>query len=380
MNSAYRSSNTSMPYIALSLDTSIFERYQCRLESGILAELSQFNDMPTRIVLSEVVLREVNACIKKRINSAKKSASDAFKDCENELLAAKDRIQQIKSNLNLDEDSSTIAKYRLKRFIKTVGIELVPVEGNVELKNILSSYFSGNPPFSETGKRTEFPDAFALMSLEAWADKKGGKVLVVSMDQDWAEYAENSKHLDCVSDLAAAFASFQPTNGATNYCTKLSQLMLYGQDDPIRDAVEQAVSDAANELSLWPEADGPFHAEGEYVELEIFEVGLVRNTQIIPLQAQESRLTVQARFLIESVATCDFEFAVYDSKDGDYVNMGDVQVNREFDFEVTALIEISGDFSEASAKIVVERVEIISAPVSMEFGYIQPHWMNGPDV
>lgn len=370
-----------MAYVALTIDTSIFDRYQCRLESGILAELAQFNGMPTGVVLSEIVIREVKAHIQKRIDAAKKSATDALKDCSAQLLIEGHQIDQIKANLMLDQDSAAVAVSRLEGFIKRVGAEVVPVEGNVELKRVLSSYFSATAPFSEKGqKKSEFPDAFALMSLETWAEQHGGKILAVSMDKDWVTFADSSNHLDCVDDLGAALATFQPSNDALKYCSKLSEVLLNKDDDPMRHSVEEAVSDAAYQLRLWPEADAPFHAEGEYVELDISAVSLVENTEIVPLQVQEHRLTVQARFLVESVATCDFDFAVYDSIDKDYVNMGGVQADREFDFEVSALIELSGDFSGEAEDVEVERAEIISGPASIQFGYIEPHWMNEPDV
>lgn len=370
-----------MSYIAITIDTSIFDRYQCQLLSGILSELSQFNGMPTKVVLSEVVVRELKGHIQKRIESTKSAALRVLTECGKELLTPRDTIQKVTNELKLAVDSSKESTERIQAFQKLTGAEIVQVEGNVELKTIVSKYFSAEPPFAESGKKkNEFPDAFALMSLENWAEKNGGLILAISSDKDWVAYAQTSKHLDCVEDLAEALARFQPSNDAVAYCETLSNVLERRLDHPVREAIEDAITRKSSEIDLWAEADSQFHVEGEHVELEISEVSLSDNTRVIPLQAQEHRLTIKARFLVESVATADFSFSIYDSIDKDYTNMGDIQADCEFDFEIEAMIELSGDFARNDEDVVVESIQLISSPHTVDFGYIEPAWMSEPDV
>ena len=55
-----------MDYGAITIDTTIFDQKGLRLESGILKTLEQFNGMPSRLVLSEIVIREVHSHLKKK--------------------------------------------------------------------------------------------------------------------------------------------------------------------------------------------------------------------------------------------------------------------------------------------------------------------------
>ncbi|MCA6115206.1 DUF4935 domain-containing protein [Bradyrhizobium sp. WSM 1738] len=74
---------------------------------------------------------------------------------------------------------------------------------------MLRRYFTIEPPFSRGElKKTEFPDALALLSLEAWASRHHTTVLLVSRDTDWQAFAAASKHLVVIADLSAALDCF----------------------------------------------------------------------------------------------------------------------------------------------------------------------------
>jgi predicted nucleic acid-binding protein len=50
---------------AISVDTSVFDKYQCNLESQALLGLGQFRGTATRLVLSEVIAGEVKSHIER---------------------------------------------------------------------------------------------------------------------------------------------------------------------------------------------------------------------------------------------------------------------------------------------------------------------------
>ncbi len=56
-----------MEYGAITVDTSIFDQKGLLLESGLLNALVQFNNKPAKLVLSEIVIREVNAHLIKKL-------------------------------------------------------------------------------------------------------------------------------------------------------------------------------------------------------------------------------------------------------------------------------------------------------------------------
>lgn len=55
---------------------------------------------------------------------------------------------------------------------------------HITADRVLGLYWDGKPPFDKRAKRSEFPDAFALLALQDWANLHG-PVIVVSSDSDW---------------------------------------------------------------------------------------------------------------------------------------------------------------------------------------------------
>lgn len=53
-----------MKYDAITLDTSIFDRYDLALEAGMLKQMEQFQGGNSQFVLSEIVIREVHRHLK----------------------------------------------------------------------------------------------------------------------------------------------------------------------------------------------------------------------------------------------------------------------------------------------------------------------------
>lgn len=56
---------------------------------------------------------------------------------------------------------------------------------------IFEKYFSNQYPFSKGEKKHEFPDAFALASVELWSQENGQKAFVLSNDKDILNYKSN---------------------------------------------------------------------------------------------------------------------------------------------------------------------------------------------
>lgn len=70
----------------------------------------------------------------------------------------------------------------------------------LDISDIFDKYFSGVSPFNSGEKKNEFPDAFALATLEKWCIEKGKKCILISGDKDLTSYV--SKHLKVASSLS----------------------------------------------------------------------------------------------------------------------------------------------------------------------------------
>lgn len=60
---------------------------------------------------------------------------------------------------------------------------------------------SKKPPFGETKKKDEFPDAFVLAALEGWCEKNNERIYVASTDPDLKLFCETNQNLFYIKRL-----------------------------------------------------------------------------------------------------------------------------------------------------------------------------------
>lgn len=96
----------------------------------------------------------------------------------------------------LSKDYEDLIREVFKSNMERANLEKLPIDyPNDQLKKIFDKYFSKEKPFGTNGKKSEFPDAFVLASLEKYAKSKGIKILVFAKDKDFIEYASDCLEL-----------------------------------------------------------------------------------------------------------------------------------------------------------------------------------------
>jgi len=368
-----------MDYGAITVDTSIFDEKGLKLESGILKTLEQFNGKPSHLVLSEIVVREIHAHLKKKAKDARASVLKAIRESKTHLSVSDESATVAASSLVPELYDSKIAKKRLEVFVHNTGAEIIPATGRVELDEIIKKYFRAEPPFEESGKKkNEFPDAIALMSLESWAKEHSTKVLAVAKDSDWKRFADESEYIDVVEDLAQAISKFQPHSTAIDYCVNIAKLIPNSEPEELHTLIKQHLSEQVAEIDLYPEATSQFFYEPDYVEviLDSFEFICDEdgNALLQPIQGQNSTLIVEAKIHIVAKATTSFSLSVHDSIDKDYVFLGNSSASTELEFEAEVLLTFEGGFDEGIENVELIDFELLSSPDSVDFGEIEPDW------
>ena len=72
--------------------------------------------------------------------------------------------------LTVEVEDNDLAGDRLKEYYKWIGAEVLNSNAYVDFERLMSMYFETKAPFEGgKNKKNEFPDAIALISLEAWA-------------------------------------------------------------------------------------------------------------------------------------------------------------------------------------------------------------------
>lgn len=155
-----------MPYDAFSIDNSSIIQGGLDFEAGLLAQIHQFKSDPTDFIVSEIVVRETPKHLQASTKRARDTAISAlFRAFVTDLLD--DAARQ--AAIGALEDSRVVARKRLTSFFGGHRGRNRCREA-VQHRRLGKSHFETAAPFEATGdKKSEFPDALALLSLQEWA-------------------------------------------------------------------------------------------------------------------------------------------------------------------------------------------------------------------
>lgn len=357
-----------MDFDAITLDTQTVEANGFRFDRGLLAQLKQFRNGPTDVVLSEITAKEIRRHLIEKTRQAKDRLENSYKEAiEFGLIDASTPEPKI-------DDVESIVKSRLESFFAEIGAKLVKAEA-VTVPQLLKLYFATHPPFAPTGKKkNEFPDAIALLSLESWARKEGKRLLAISNDKDWSAFAERSTHVTVISKLTHGLEMLQSNLDQTNKVgISLLDLLVAGTNIQLNSQFHDALREAVSSAPVIAEADSAYEILDDQVEIEFLQAHLVHEPGKMDFnttQASSRILTIQVGSLLAIKARGVFSLAAYDSIDKDYVDIGPSSVSRDIEIEASILITFEGDI--ASSHIALSKVEFVKTPLTIDFGYIDP--------
>lgn len=369
---------------AITLDTSIFDAQGLKLESGLLKQLEQFRDSSTKLIISEIVKEEVLSHLTVKTKNAKIEIEKSLKQARDYWKIEEYEIEEIKKQVFSKREVQEIVTKRFNQFVEATSLEVIEAQNYLIVSELIQKYFRAEPPFSETGnKKNEFPDAIALISLEAWANKNKTKVIVVTSDNDWKNFCKSSEKLCASDDFAGALGLFQ-LQDADDICRYLSEKYESGDLENVNEAIFDALKSEIYDFNIYPEAQSSYNYEEEITEIKVneFKIKLLESPNIIfrPVNFDDDSLTVELRLSIDVNIECSFLFSVYDSFDKEDVGIGTNTVNTQADLEAEVLITFVGDLSKIGAEAEVDDVEIeIKAPASIDFGFVEPDWGDGDD-
>lgn len=171
------------------IDTCIYEEGQF-VGSGTLKTLyDAAKEGYIRILLPDITEREVLAHIDAKMNAEKEKLEKHLSSIMKYLEPIRDRLEAIV------KQSETAAQEMTDMFLKELKSAKVcrlPLQEDLDFRSIVDAYFNKKPPFSQK-KKTEFPDAIVLKSLEQWCEVNKGNCIVLSNDNDLLNY--ESKYL-----------------------------------------------------------------------------------------------------------------------------------------------------------------------------------------
>ncbi|RWE14149.1 MAG: hypothetical protein EOS23_02930 [Mesorhizobium sp.] len=359
---------------AITLDTNVFDRYGCSLGFPVLRKLDQFRDSDIHFVLSDIVRNEVINHIATEADETSRLVRKAFRD-HGRRWALPDADRVPAPGLRLDDDPRHLAATQMADYIVATDCEVIaPTDANDVTAEVLQRYFASQSPFeSKLKKKSEFPDAFALCSLESHAHHQNIHILCVSSDKGWRDFCAASVHLVCINDLERALSYFNETGAA--FAATVVGLLRQGNTQELVDAVESALESRLD--------DCDFHADGwSSVEFETEPLGAVAQlirwdtaTPPVVVAADEDVVTFSTRLEALVAFEASFSFSVRDAIDEDYVPLGSEEVSTEEVITFEAVMTVARDMHDG---IDLAEADVALSPVTVNFGAVEPFQSEDP--
>ncbi len=194
------------PYVFV--DTQVFVASGFDYDSGRLAHAKQLAvDGRIRFLTTDITRREIISNIQEAVSIA---TGIVQKLRQKGRVLATSKEPSFDAVFNAYDEGKIVAHLadRLREFETDSGTTLLDI-GATSTTEVFRKYFERRPPFSDK-KKSEFPDAFVLQTLEDWCSQGDTKAYVISGDSDTAAACEASDrliHLDSLEELFEIIAT-----------------------------------------------------------------------------------------------------------------------------------------------------------------------------
>lgn len=297
--------------LAVAIDTSLFVRQRFQFGRGLLAVLGQFGAANIRVLVVDVVLREMQSHLRTAVEEAEQQLLKAAKALrELGLLDAEtNAIMDAAAGVNLKNSSAL----KLRDFLTSIDAEVLECAELVDLAEVQDMYFKRRPPFEEK-KKHEFPDAFALNALENWSSSNSTEVLLLTEDKGWTSYADGSSCLHHGLGVAEALSATQSADPAL--LTNLAALLRASPG-----VLKDLVSDDVARLNVKAEGNGylPIDLDVTGVSLDDVTLDYLRDQDLEMVSRYEGECIVKCP--LDCVIGVEASIGVHLYEKGDRTSM-----------------------------------------------------------
>lgn len=234
-------------------------------------------------------------------------------------------------------------------------------------------YFAAKPPFAKKAeKKSEFPDAMALLSLEHWAEEHGGFVLAVSGDGDWKRFAMSSEHIICMPQLAATLSLFNTSDAVV--AARLSANLLADTAVQLKARIDSILESTVETFEI--EANAPYYYETEDEEATI-DSWSVNDYQFDVIDSDDESVTIAFTVTVNAIFNAGFTFEVRDSIDKDYITIGGTRAAKEETFSLQIVVSVGREDDNPDPDIL--DIEAEGPSITVNFGYVEVDFGDEPD-
>ena len=303
------------------MDTSVFESENFLEGHKLLTLFDLAEEGNIVLLMPRITYTEVIARMRRNLSKAKDYINSIRAEYKSVIRIAKN-VNYLKANvplpgINVNKDLAALQEKLSQMLAKAKAITVS--NENVSIDQVFEKYFQGDYPFHKSDKKHEFPDAFALASIEKWCKENGETCYVLSLDNDMLNY--NSEYIYPVSSIAIIIDAIQRDKHRkmvelVDEIMKRERLSLLHE---AKEKIEELLYEAGEEL----EYDSGFEAE-EVQDVKMSDV-TITDYQIIELTSTKAIVECDCRFnFVVQIIGEDFSEAVYDSEDREFFGVKNV--------------------------------------------------------
>lgn len=360
-----------------SIDTDLIQAAGYRFGEGILGLLPKVSPVTMRLLITEIVEREVVTHLLRPILNAQGEFQKAVNTLKKSEVVKVDELTEVFGKLNLVTSAEANFRKRIETYVAQIRGEILPIKGDDLASLMFDLYFDVQPPFEENKeKKAEFPDAASLLLLEQYASDECTIGIVASKDKGAKKFAERSDYLYHVESLDELSNLFKTTGARADAITRHlreslddSESLLY---KTLNDALVDHVGDA--EWDIEDAVSGiASRVETEFVSAYLADVVLDAGSAKVWNDTKN-----RATWVVEVVArltvsiNVDLRFYVWDSIDREELELTSDSVDIEKELEVSAFITCSGALDDADPTTWHFEVDIAQGQYFVKLGEVSP--------
>jgi hypothetical protein len=351
----------------ITLDTSIFDKFGCNLTYRALQRLDQFKGSSIAVVFSDFIAGEVRAHITKEARDKAanlRAALNQYRKAWHRTEAGSALVPAV----DLASDPALLAQAQWDAFLRAIDGETLESEGRVSVLDLRERYFRPLPPFAEKdGKKSEFPDAIALLALEHLARERRTIVLAVSRDGDWADFAAQSAHIVVVDDLAKMLERY---NLAGVLIAQRLVIALQEAESPeLFQMIEREIGSWLDNCDFTPDGETEFlfDAMPSAATLDGWEIEDGPSVVLF----NENELTFSVDLACQITFEADFDLQIRDGVDKDYISMGSAAASKSETrtINITVICALTEDGAYEPYEVEMNRQHL-----HIDFGRVEPEW------
>ncbi len=367
-----------------SLDTNVIHGKGFRFDVGALHVLKTQRPKWMTVQMTEVVVKEVFAQRMETVLEADKQLITAISTLKRHAAMDVEKVNAELVMLKIQESAQIHFESQINRFVSGLDGGVLLTSGDGLAGEMFRRYFAVLPPFeNRSDKKSEFPDAAALLVLEEFAEEYDTKGILISNDRGWAAFAAASSKLYCVKTLEEFTNLFAASDASAAIVV---DKVRNGLRDPTSDLYAQlveAIRDHAHSAG-WRVGDlySGYNLRLEGYVYETSVEGIAPYVDDIRGWIDEenpSQYLVELTVCATVEVSVDVTFFHTDGFDRDESSMGSETSKKEEEIEIGVFLICTGEFVAAPVEQWDVEIEIASADYSVDLGEVNPDFGGDED-